>query len=137
MYLRTSGRLFALPPPHTYAGHSLPIDIQEQADPHFRRIHRTQFNLRIAVALGCDIAAAFHNILLREPILCSICSCDLPRPVILPGVPQRLQLGNAQMIEPSQNQRKKQHREQFGFVCQSFSTFQKSTSRSINSDQPL
>ena len=68
------------------------VDIQEQADPHLCRIHRTQFDLRIAAALGCDIAAAFHDILLRKWILCSSCSCYLPRPVILPGVPlHRLQ----------------------------------------------
>ena len=65
----------------------VPVDIQEQADPHLRRVHRTQFDLRITAALGCDIAAAFDDILLRKRILCSGNSCDLSCPVILPGVP--------------------------------------------------
>ena len=71
---------------------SVPVDIQEQADPHLSCIHSPKFDLRITATLSRNIATAFHDILLREQILRSGSSCYLSCPVILPGVPlHRLQ----------------------------------------------
>ena len=43
--------------------------------------------MSFAAALGRDVAAAFHNILLVKWILHAACCSDPPRPVIFPGVP--------------------------------------------------
>ena len=70
----------------------IPVNRQIEADPHFRRIHRPQFNLRAPAALPRDIAAALYDILLGKSIDSPHCRSDPPRPVIMPGIPlHRLQ----------------------------------------------
>ena len=70
-----------------------PVNIAQKRDPHLRRIHRPQFNLRTSAALPGNIPGTLHNLLRPEPIHHSALDNDCTRPEIFscitPDCPQK------------------------------------------------
>ena len=60
----------------------IPVNVTQKCDPHLRRIHRSQFNLRASTALLGNISGTLHNFLRPELIRHSAFGNDRTRPVI-------------------------------------------------------
>ena len=64
----------------------IPVNLRKQSDPHFRSIHRSKLNLRTPAALGRNVTAPLHDILISERIHRTAFHGNLPRPIIPPGI---------------------------------------------------
>ena len=60
----------------------VPVNITQKRDPHLRRIHRPQFNLRASAALPGNIPGTLHDLLRPELIRHSASGNDRTRPEI-------------------------------------------------------
>ena len=71
----------------------VPVNITQKRDPHLRRIHRPQLNLRTSAALPGNIPGTLHNLLRPELIRHSALGNDCTRPEIFscitPDCPQK------------------------------------------------
>ena len=71
----------------------IPVNVTQKSNPHLRRIHRPQFNLRTPAALPGNIPGPLHNLLSPELIRHSAFGNDRTRPEIFscitPDCPQK------------------------------------------------
>ena len=65
---------------------SVPVNITQKRDPHLRRIHRPQFNLRTPAALPGNIPGTLHNLFRSKLIRHSAPGNDRTRPEIFPCI---------------------------------------------------